>query len=203
MKIFALIHNYEKTENAESPFGAGNPTWYEMADSSVLRSGNPFFVPDFDSEFMAFPSIVYRIGRLGKSIAPRFAGRYLEAWGMAVAVVATNRLKTLKTRGMPWTPAVSFDRSCLLGNLQPIDTLINNKTFEISFKESNVIYNPADLRMPVEETVALLSADNTLKNGDLVLAGLYPDGINLTPGGTLRVRPQLDDNTNLLETNIR
>lgn len=101
MKIFAVIHNYGNTSK-DSPMGTGDPAWYEMPDSSILRTGNPFFVPDFDTEFLAFPSICYRIGRLGKSIARRFADRYIDSATVAVAVVASNRLRDLREQGMPW-----------------------------------------------------------------------------------------------------
>ena len=60
MKIFAVMETGDR---------------YEIPDSSLLRSGQPFFIPDFAGEFRAMPSAVVRIGRLGKGIAPRFAVR--------------------------------------------------------------------------------------------------------------------------------
>lgn len=182
MKIFAVIHNYGDHLAENSVFGEGEPLWYQMADSSVLRSGNPFFVPDFDARFEAMPSVVYRIGRLGKSIAPRFASRYLECTGFAAAVVAVNSLTALREASMPWNNAVSFDRSCLLGNLEPINTLTNNKVIEVSCGTDRISYDIGALRHPIEDIVSLLSRDNTLKNGDIILAGLTPYGLPLIPG---------------------
>lgn len=107
MKIFAVIHNYGETSPG-SPMGEGETSWYEMPDSALLRTGNPFFVPDFDSEFRAFPSICFRIGRLGKSIASRFAYRYIDSWTASVAVAATGLLRTQREAGMPWTRLRGF-----------------------------------------------------------------------------------------------
>lgn len=202
MKIFSIINNYDDAEEGEALFGAGL-SWYEMPDSSVLRSGNPFFVPDFDDTFLAFPSIVYRIGRLGKSIAVRFAGRYVEAAGIAVAVVAAGRLKALRKAGMPWSQAVSFDRSCFLGNLQPIDTFINNnEVITLNYDNAEMRYETGRLRNSPAEIIHLLSRNSTLKNGDLILAGLTAKGLTLTPGTKLTARHETS-NINLIDINIK
>ena len=199
MKIFAVTGNWKKTEEISRD---RQPAWYMMADSSILKSGNPFFVPDFDSEFTAYASIYYRIGRLGKSIAPRFASRYIDGWGMAFAIMATQRLKHLQEQGLPWAEAVSFDRSCLLGNLQPIDTLDNYEDLEIGCPEHCFSYNVSKLATPIEELISILSRDNTLKNGDLILASLSCDGITLTPGMRINATTQTLE-TNLIDFNIR
>lgn len=202
MKIFAVINNYPAAEGGGSPFGPDTtPDWYEMPDSSVVRSGNPMFVPDFAADFRAFPSVVYRIGRLGKSISPRFAARYIDAASMAVAVVAADLLADLRASGKPWTRAVAFDRSCLLGNLQPIDTFNDSGPFEIHCGDSSTTYRADALRSGIDSLISMLSADNTLKNGDLVLAALTPQGLPMKPDTRLRVINSSE--TNLLDINIK
>lgn len=205
MKIFNVINNYGR-EGADSPFGGigGNgcgetPDWFEVPDSSVLKTRNPFFVPDFDTDFQFFPSIVYRIGRLGKSIARRFAGRYTESVGIGGAIVATGLLERLRAAGMPWTRATAFDRCCILGNLVPIDSLIEMKEVRVECGASEIVYRAEDLRHGIETIIELISADNTLKNGDLVFAGLAPRGLPLKPGTRLTAT-----NANLLlDINIK
>ncbi|MBD5206626.1 MAG: fumarylacetoacetate hydrolase family protein [Bacteroidales bacterium] len=202
MKIFAIINNTPDPLK-KSPFriSEGSIDWYEMPDSSVLRSGNPFFVPDFASEFQAFPSIVYRIGRLGKSIAPRFASRYIDSITMGAAVVATDLLGKLRATGAPWTRATSFDRSLLLGNLQPIETLLYLDEVEITCGDSNMTYRTGDLLAGIESVISILSKDNTLKNGDLILAGLTPQGIELKPDTRLCMNSKTGGT--ILDFNIR
>lgn len=203
MKIFALLNNYRCESIGKHPLSIGSElTWYEMADSSLLRSGNPFFIPDFDDNFRAYASVVYRIGRLGKSISPRFAERYIDGVGVAVAIVARNVLERLRSEGLPWTQAVSFDRSCLIGNLQPIDTLINNEEFVIRHDDVLKEYSIRRLIRPIEEIISIISRDNTLKNGDLILAGLEPDGFSLTADRNLVVE-QKNLNIKLLDIKIK
>lgn len=188
--------------NAGKTFSGERLMWYEMADSSILKSGNPFFVPDFDTEFKAYPTVVYRIGRLGKSIAPRFADRYIDAVGPGTAIIAESLLQRLKEAGLPWTRAVSFDRSLLLGNLQPIDALINNKAYEFEISTQKATYSIDNLHADNLHVIAELSQENTLKNGDLILVGLMPVGLNLVPGSKLTARAE-SLKTNLLDINIK
>lgn len=195
MKIFTFIRTYAAPETPEgsllSARSASNArsreAYYTMQESTVLRSSNPFFVPDFDKEFRAYPSLCLRIGRLGKGIAPRFAHRYFESWTMAAAVIATDTLKSLREQGEPWSAAVSFDRSCWLGNLQPIDTLLEYDTFEVECGDTRHTYDVSKITPAKEELISILSRDNTLKNGDLILAALDPRGITLTPGQHLKI----------------
>lgn len=201
MKIFAIIHNYGPAA-PDSAAGEGETAWYEMADSSLLRTGNPMFVPDFDTEFRAFPSIVLRVGRLGKSIAARFVDRYIDGWTMGAAVIAINRLAALRKAGMPWSAATSFDRSLLLGNLQPIDTFYNNGTIRVECGGEALVYETALLRHAPQALIEMLSADNTLKTGDLILAGLTARGLPLAPGMNLHAATETDK-MNLIDINIR
>ena len=98
MKIFAAVGNHAGfipaygesvvPSDRDIPHGF----WYEIPDSSIIRSGNPFFVPDFDTRFVALPSIAVRICKLGKGIAPRFVPRYYDEVTFGLSVVAADRL---------------------------------------------------------------------------------------------------------------
>ena len=202
MKIFAVIRNYPGSGADGGLFGAGGMSWYELPDSSLSHTGNPFFVPDFDSRFVACPSVAYRIGRLGKSIARRFAGRYLDAATMACAVVAADSLAAARRDGNPWTPAVAFDRSCLIGNFQPLDTFISSGPLTLECGETSTGYDPQALTLPVEAVVEAISATCTLKTGDIILAGLSPHGLPLNIQSRLRAWHN-KDNTNAIDINIR
>lgn len=202
MKIFCVHNNY-RSDTAESLFGTiGELVYYTLPDSAILRSGNPMFVPDFDSDFRAFPSIVYRIGKLGKGVAPRFAYRYLDAFSLAFNVVACQSLVKIRESALPWTPAVTFDRSCLLGNLQPIDALNDCGEITIKCNSDIMTYNHELAIAPIEDVLAMLTRDNTIKNGDLILSAIAPEGIPLHPGEHLDAfcpQPKI----NFIDINIR
>lgn len=204
MKIFSVLHNYggSDAELLSSPFGQGETDWFEIPDSALLRSGNPFFIPEFDSGFAIFPSIAFRIGRLGKNIAPRFAERYLKEFTMAFCVVGLDSLAQLRAEGKPWCRAVAFDRCCWLGNLQPFDALFDYGNFEIRCADKSYSYSPGNLLCSPAEILSLLSQNNTLKIGDFILAGLTPGGIPIEIGSSLHASaPKL--NCNFIDINIR
>ena len=65
-------HNKELHHSLE----LSEPTIFMKSDSSLLKDGKPFFIPDFSSEIHYETEIVVKIDRLGKNIAERFAHRY-------------------------------------------------------------------------------------------------------------------------------
>lgn len=188
MKIFAAAGAYNANPSSDAfPGLRPAPFWYEIPDSCISRSGNPFFVPDTGSEYMAFPSAAFRICKLGKSIAPRFASRYYDEATLGFSVVALDILRTLRTEGLPWTHAVAFDRSCLLGDFIPADQFRQIPEFSISCRDLTSSYSAVYSSVGIDTIISLISADNTIKTGDIILSSLSPAGIPLSPGARLSV----------------
>lgn len=200
MKFFAIINNY-LTFNKENGADASEPDWYDLPESTLLRSGNPFFIPDFDTEFGAYPSIAVRIGRLGKSISAKFAPRYVDAVGVGATVVALHLLEDLKAAGRPWTRATAFDRSLWLGNLGAPDTLSKLGEIEFNCGDKTIIYRLDSLIHDIYRVIERISSTNTMKNGDIILAGLTDDCIPLRSGTRFTARTQHE--TNLLDIKIK
>lgn len=204
MKIFAFAGNYasEDTEGAEEdplyavmrPRPDGDPVWFGMPDSAETRNRKPVFVPDFDADFRLLPTVIYLIGKLGKGMPARFADRYIEAAGIGAALVAADTLRRLSAAGLPWERAVAFDRSCLCGNLEPPGAFIEYGPLEIKCGGESLTYDPARLIRPVDRLIEYLGRDHTLKNGDLLLAGLHPHGLPAVPGTRLTAFPAKDRN---------
>ena len=77
MKIIAVGMNYAAhNKELHHSLELSEPTIFMKSDSSLLKDGKPFFIPDFSSEVHYETEIVVRIDRLGKNIAERFAHRY-------------------------------------------------------------------------------------------------------------------------------
>lgn len=196
MKIFAVARNYGPT-SSHSPFGEGvEPVWYEIPDSSILRTGQPFFIPDFSDEFRVFPSIAIKIGRLGKGIAERFAERYIASYAVACSVVGTTLLESLRSRGLPWSRAAAFDKSCMTGNFS--DNLTD--VFRIFTDSAEITYRTEEIRMPVGKIISLISRDITLKEGDIILPALHPEGLRLERRHDLKAEDSVE---RLLDIHIR
>lgn len=163
---------------------------YTLCDTAIVPDHNPLFVPDFDTQFDLWPAIVIRIGRLGKSIAPRFAHRYVDAMAAGVVVQAHNVLRELASRGMPWMEGVSFDCSAPHGPWAEADLETCASTplrFAVSpIREASPDSpppgaEPYTLPLDLREVIASLSRLNTLKNGDIIYIAATPRSLTAEP----------------------
>ena len=119
------------------------PTIFMKSDSSLLKDGKPFFIPDFSSEIHYETEIVVKIDRLGKNIAERFAHRYYNEVTVGIDFTARERVGDV--------------------NRIPFHLDINGKTVQEG--------NTQDMLFPVDKIIAYVSRFFTLKIGDLIYTG--------------------------------
>ena len=175
MKIIGFTGNYGN--------GANAPQAYLMADSSILFTGRPFFVPDFARAFVATPTIVVRTGRLGKCIAPKFAHRYWDALtaGFTVRAIESDdaRLSVLDQ---------AFDGAVIVGDWVETSSVDDPLTATVQAMVGDMMLSScclADMQQPVDELLAAVSTRCSIKMGDLLLTGDTATGHQLTPGDRL------------------
>lgn len=183
--------------------------YYLMTDASLCPERNPYYVPDFAERFEAFPSVAVRITRVGKTVSARFAGRYYDEAAIALPTMATDLLGKLKSTGRPWGSAVAFDRSCLIGNFEPIDTFIQYGPYTIEVGgEVAMSYDAAAALRDVDSVIERLSVSSMVKTGDILIFGLADRGIVLLPDKNLTItaaadRDNNDNNKNTIEFKIK
>lgn len=175
MKIIGFTGNYGN--------GASAPQAYLMADSSILFTGRPFFVPDFARAFVATPTIVVRTGRLGKCIAPKFAHRYWDALtaGFTVRAIESDdaRLTVLDR---------AFDGAVIVGDWVETSSVDDPLTATVQAMVGDTMLSScclADMQQPVDELLAAVSTRCSIKMGDLLLTGDTATGHQLKPGDRL------------------
>ena len=205
MKIFAAVGNHAGfipacgellfTQERRALQGC----WYEIPDSSIIRNGNPFFVPDFDQRFIALPSVAVKICKLGKSVAPRFASRYYDEITLGFSVVAADRLRESISHGLPWAPAVAFDGSCMLGKFIPVEEC--GEEFVINAGGDELKWKLDSAWRHIDEIISEISRGCTIKTGDIILPHVSPSGIRLLAGDHISVKTT--DSSNILDINIR
>lgn len=176
MKVIGFTGNYGERED--------NPQSYLMADSSILYSGRPFFVPDYASHFVVTPAIVVRTGRLGKCIAPKFAHRYWDAFTAGFSVQAIQgddmRLAALDR---------AFDGAAIVGEWVDVTTVDDplHAVVEVTVNEETLACCClADMRSSLDELLAAVSTRCSIKMGDLLFTGEAGKGHTLKPGDRLR-----------------
>lgn len=179
MKIFCVVKGGRLGR-------AGSEEWYLLSDSMLLKSDNPMFVPDFDTDFRIFPAAAFLIERLGKSISRRFARRYYRRGALAAQVAACNLLDELRTQGEFVTPALAFDRSLLLGDFMDLDAPEAHDAI-LRCGDAEMQFDLTEAMDAADEAIERISRNNTLKTGDIIIPCIAGDGINIRPGMNLEV----------------
>lgn len=172
MKVIGFTGNYGCQETDQAS--------YLMADSSILYTGRPFFVPDYARQFMAAPSIVVRMGRLGKCVAPKFAHRYWDALAPGFNVVAIDgddrRLAALGR---------AFDGAAIVGDWMQVDEVEDPLQAVVEFKvDGSLIASRclADMTWPLHDMVAAVSTRCSIKMGDILFTGDAAPALQLVSG---------------------
>ena len=180
MKIIAVGMNYA-THNKEMHHSLelSEPTIFMKSDSSLLKDGKPFFIPDFSSDVQYEAEIVVRIDRLGKNIAERFAHRYYSEVTVGIDFTARDLQKRLRSEGLPWEISKAFDSSAVVGTFAGLDALgaVDSLPFRLDVNGRTVQAGcTADMLFPVDRIIAYVSRFFTLKMGDLIYTGT-PAGV--------------------------
>ena len=163
-------HNKELHHSLE----LSEPTIFMKSDSSLLKDGKPFFIPDFSSEIHYETEIVVKIDRLGKNIAERFAHRYYNEVTVGIDFTARDLQSKLRAQGLPWEISKAFDNSAALGTFIPVERVgdINRIPFHLDINGTTVqAGNTQDMLFPVDKIIAYVSRFFTLKIGDLIYTG--------------------------------
>ena len=141
---------------------------YYYKGEALIRKGYPLFLPNTSPEesYVAYPSLLVRIGRTGREVASRFSHRYINGLGVGFDIVHHNRLCNLIDARQPWSEAVAFeyaaagmlvDRSLDEGGLQP--------SYHLEWGEWDLEVTETMIRKAVER----MSYLNIIHVGDILL----------------------------------
>ena len=181
MKIFGIGMNYiqHNKELDGALYKTEAPVLFTKADSSLLKSGKPFFVPDFMGRIDYEAELVIRICRLGKNIPQRFAHRYYDAVTVGIDFTARDVQQQLREKGLPWDLSKSFDGAAAIGEWVGKDKFLDVQAlrFHLDINGQTVQEGcTADMVFGIDEIVAYISQYFTLKTCDVIFTGT-PAGV--------------------------
>ena len=181
MKIFGIGMNYiqHNKELDGALYKTEAPVLFTKADSSLLKSGKPFFVPDFMGRIDYEAELVIRICRLGKNIPQRFAHRYYDAVTVGIYFTARDVQQQLREKGLPWDLSKSFDGAAAIGEWVSKDKFLDVQAlrFHLDINGQTVQEGcTSDMLYKVDEIIAYISQFYTLKTGDILYTGT-PAGV--------------------------
>lgn len=205
MKIFAIGLNYPQhnKELNETLYKGESPVIFTKADSSLLKDGKPFFVPDDMGRIDYETEIVVRICRLGKAIPACFAYRYYDAVTVGIDFTARDLQKQLREKGLPWELCKGFDGAATIGNWVQVDKFRNIQAlqFHLDINGKTVQQGcTSDMLFKIDEIIEYISKYFTLKTGDIIYTGT-PVGV-----GPVNIDDHLEgyiEDRKVLEFNIK
>lgn len=204
MKILAVGLNYA-SHNLEMKrsFTSDTPVVFMKPETSLLKSGKPFFIPEFSNNIHYETEIVVKINRLGKYIDEKFAHRYYNELTVGIDFTARDVQKELKSKGLPWEIAKSFDSSAAIGSFQSKQMFddVQNINFHLDINAKTVQSgNTNDMIYSIDKIIAYISQFFTLKIGDLIFTGT-PAGV-----GSVKINDHIEgyiENKKLLSFNVK
>lgn len=174
-------HNKEiKTALLQQGIGSADddrqrdPVIFTKADSSLLKDGKPFFVPDHLGRIDYETEVVVRISRLGKSIPEQFAHRYYDAVTVGIDFTARDLQKHLREEGQPWEIAKGFDGAAVIGEWtdKNLYQSMQGLRFALDINgERRQEGCTCDMLTSIDRLIAYISTFFTLKTGDLLYTG--------------------------------
>ena len=174
-------HNKEiKTALLQQGIGSADddrqrdPVIFTKADSSLLKDGKPFFVPDHLGRIDYETEVVVRISRLGKSIPEQFAHRYYDAVTVGIDFTARDLQKRLLEEWQPWEIAKGFDGAAVIGEWtdKNLYQSMQGLRFALDINgERRQEGCTCDMLTSIDRLIAYISTFFTLKTGDLLYTG--------------------------------
>lgn len=176
MKIFAVGLNYPQhnKELNETLYKGESHVIFTKADSSLLKDGKPFFVPDDMGRIDYETEIVVRICRLGKAIPARFAHRYYDAVTVGIDFTARELQAELRKKGLPWEMCKGFDGAAAIGEWVSVEKFrdVQALQFHLDINGKTVQEGrTSDMLFKIDEIIEYTSKYFTLKTGDIIYTG--------------------------------
>lgn len=185
MKIICIGKNYAAHAKEMNSAVPSDPVFFMKPDTSLLQKGHDFYYPDFTKNLHHEIEVVYKVGKMGKHIAPEFALKYISEVGIGIDFTARDLQDKAKEKSLPWEIAKAFDNAAVICNeFIPIaEITTNNIHFHLDVNGKTVQSgNTSDMIFSIEQIIAYVSKFITLKTGDLIFTGT-PEGVGAVQKG--------------------
>jgi len=187
MKIICVHNNYNQNcEEIDSGY-SNEPIIFIKPDTALLKTKD-FYIPEFSNEIYFELGLVVKISKLGKYILQENTSKHYEKIGIGLDFTAADLYRKLKTNGMPWEKAKSFDGSAIISDFFSIDNFNCKTNFHIQ-KNNNIIQN-RNIQYEIsiiDELISYISKYFTLRVGDLVFIKISSDAVKVVENDLLEI----------------
>ncbi len=182
MKIICVGRNYSehitelKNERPEEPVIFLKPSTALIVEPETVQHLSPVMELHHEVE------VVYRIGKEGSHIDEKDAHTYMDAVSLGIDFTDRAKQAWLKSKGLPWELAKSFDGSAVVGMMRPFEGFGKGE-FRLDIDGRTVQKGSvSDMLFPVQELIAFVSKYFRLEEGDLLYTGT-PAGVGKVENG--------------------
>lgn len=179
MKIICVGRNYVDHIKELSNEKPTSPVVFLKPDTALIQEENSFYFPSFSNDVHYELELVFRIGKVGKNIAAKFAAKYIDSMGLGIDFTARDIQAKLKEKGLPWEKSKSFDGSAFVSKMKPFSEELLEKSIDFQLQlNENVVQNGNSSLMiwSIYELIEDISKYFTLKTGDYIFTGT-PSGV--------------------------
>lgn len=166
------------------------PFFFSKPASAVVASGSSIPYPAATQNLHFEAELVIAIGKGGADIETNDALDHIYGYAAGNDLTRRDIQAIAKSKGRPWDMAKGFDRSAILGEIHPADTVGHLSHGAITCHVDGVEKQSGDLSQMIWKTpeiVAYLSSFVSLTAGDLIMTGT-PAGVGaFGAGSTCRV----------------
>lgn len=179
MKLICIGRNYTAHINELENEKPKDPVVFIKADSAVLPKDQDFYLPPFSNNVHHEVELLIKITKVGKHIAKEFAHKYYDEVGLGVDFTARDVQDVLKSKGLPWEKAKSFDGSAVIGKWVSKSNYRDLNELRFSLKKNNKVVQSSNSELmlwKMDELISYVSQFFTLKKGDIIFSGT-PAGV--------------------------
>ncbi|MBP7173961.1 MAG: fumarylacetoacetate hydrolase family protein [Cloacibacterium sp.] len=178
MKLICIGRNYSEHAKELGNEVPESPVIFIKPDTSVLKKGTDFYLPEFSKEIHYELEVVLKISKGGKYIQEQNAHKHFSEIGLGIDFTARDLQNQLKEKGLPWELAKGFDGSAVVSDFYPKSEFdLKNLRFTLH-KNGKMVQNgnTQDMIFSPEKIISFVSEYFTLRVGDLIFTGT-PKGV--------------------------
>lgn len=179
MKIFCIGRNYVAHAKELGNEVPEEPVVFMKPKSALLQPHTPFYYPEFTNDLHYECELVLRISKNGKYIQEKFASKYYDAVTTGIDFTARDIQNELKTKGLPWEKAKSWDNSAAIGKWIPFTSIKNKKDINFCLYKNKELVQQSNSGLMINDfdsIVSYISNYFSVNIGDMVFTGT-PAGV--------------------------
>lgn len=179
MKLVCVGRNYAKHAQELQNAVPEEPVLFIKPDSALLPPGHDMYLPGFSEEVHYEAELCVKIDKPCRHVEERFAPRYYSQVTVGLDFTARDLQEALKSKGLPWEKAKSFDGAAFLGEWISKEELANWPLVHFSLEINGKMVQEGDSRdmlFGVDALISYISRFFTLKTGDVIMTGT-PAGV--------------------------